>query len=168
MLAIALILVGIILRFMPHVPNATPVAAIALFGGVYLNKRNAILIPLALMMISDLFIGTHDVMFFTWGGFIITAVIGLLIKKHKSVLSVTLSAIASSIIFYIITNFGVWAVGWYPQTLKGLTDSYIMGLPFLRTFVASTLIYTAVFFGTYEFIAKLVKNTKLAGILLTN
>lgn len=168
MLAISLIVIGILLRFVPHIPNATPVAAIALFGGVYLNRKQAIIIPLILMMVSDLFIGTHDVMFYTWGGFILIGFIGLFVKKHKNIASIAFSSAISSILFYIVTNFGVWAVGWYPHTMKGLIDSYVLGLPFLRIFLVSTLAYTAVFFGTYELIARLVKNTKLSGILLTN
>ncbi len=168
MLAISLIVIGILLRFIPHIPNATPVAAIAIFGGVYLNKKQALLVPLALMMLSDLVIGTHNVMFFTWGSFILITLIGVLTKKHKNIPGIAFSSIISSLLFYIITNFGVWIVGWYPHTTKGLIDCYIMGLPFLRTFTIATLAYAAVFFGIYELVARLVKNTKLSGILLTN
>ena len=57
-------------------------------------------------------------------------------------------------------------MGWYPLTAKGLLDCYILGLPFLRNFGVATLIYTVVFFGAYEFIARRVRDTKLAKVLL--
>jgi len=168
MLAIGLILIGILLRFIPHVPNFTPVAAIALFGGAYLNKKQSLLVPLLLMIISDIFIGMHNVVIFTWGSFILTAILGMWIKKHKSLLRITSMSLASSVLFYFVSNFGVWLMGWYPHTLSGLINCYIMAIPFLRNFTASTLLYTAVFFGAYELVARLVKDTKYAHVILTN
>ncbi len=166
MLAISLIIIGILLRFAPHAPNFTPVAAIALFGGVYLKKKYAFLVPLALMILSDIFIGMHNVVIFTWGGFALVTVAGMWLKKRKSALAIAGTSIFSSVLFYAVSNFGVWAMGWYPRSLKGLFDCYIMGLPFLRDFTAATLVYSVVFFAAYELIAARVKNTKLAKVLL--
>ncbi len=168
MLAISLIVVGILLRFAPHAPNFTPVAAIAIFGGAYLNKKYAILVPLALMAASDVFLGVHNVMLFTWGGFVLSALLGLWVKKNKSASRILSASFASALLFYIVSNFGVWLMGWYPPTLDGLIRCYILGLPFLRNFTAATLLYTAVFFTAYELVARLVKDTKLAKVLLTN
>jgi hypothetical protein len=168
MLAISLIVAGILLRFAPHAPNFTPVAAIAIFGGAYLNKKYAILVPLALMAASDLFLGVHNVMFFTWGGFILSALLGFWVRKHKSGLRILSASLVSSLLFYIVSNFGVWLMGWYPPTLDGLIRCYVLGLPFLRNFTAATLLYTAVFFVAYELVARLVKDTKLAKVFLTN
>lgn len=168
MLALSLILIGILLRFAPHMPNFTPVAAIALFSSAYLSKKQALLVPLALMVVSDLIIGIHDVVFFTWGSFILVGLLGTTLKKHKSILRIGALSLASAFLFYLITNFGVWLMGWYPPTLTGLRNSYIMALPFLRVFTVSTIIYTAVFFGIYELVARLVKDTKFSKVLLTN
>lgn len=168
MLAIALILLGIMMRFIPHVPNFTPVVAIALFSGFYLNKKYAVLVPLSLMIVTDIFLGFHNVMFFTWGSLILIVALGLIQKKRKSVLTIAGSSIASAILFFAITNFGVWLGGWYSYTLKGLVDCYVMAIPFFRTTLFSTLIYSAVLFSAYELIAKLVKNTRFATVLLTN
>jgi hypothetical protein len=167
MLAMALIIVGILLRFAPHAPNFTPVAAIAMFGGAYLNKKYSIIVPLILMIASDLVIGFHNVIPFTWGGFVLIAILGMRLKKNKSVLGALSVSLSSAIIFYIVSNFGVWLMGWYPHTLKGLVDCYVLALPFLRTFTLATLVYTAVFFGIYELIARLVRETKLSRVLLT-
>ena len=166
MLALSLILIGVLLRFMPHAANFTPVAAIALFSGAYLKRKYAILVPLLLMAISDIFIGMHNVLIFTWGSFILTALLGKTIQKRKSILPVFGMSLISSLVFFVITNFGVWAMGWYPQNLKGLIDCYIMGLPFLRDFTISTLIYSAVFFTAYELIARNIRETKLEKVLL--
>ena len=167
MLAISLIVVGILLRFMPHAYNFTPVAAIALFSGVYLKRKYAIIVPLVLMAVSDLFIGMHNVVIFTWGSFILAALIGILIRKNKSAARILGGSLAASLVFFIVSNFGVWLMGWYPLNLKGLVDCYVMALPFLRDFTVSTLIYTVLFFSAYELTARLVKETKLAKVLLS-
>jgi len=166
MLAISLIIIGILLRFVPHTANFTPVAAIALFAGVYLNKKQAFIVPLLLMVISDIFLGMHNVVIFTWGSFVLVTMIGSWAKNHKTFKGLISSSLVSSFLFYLITNFGVWAMGWYPQDLKGLLDCYILGLPFLRNFGVATLLYTVVFFGAYELIARRVRDTKLAKVLL--
>ena len=166
MLAISLILVGILLRFIPHSANFTPVAAIALFAGVYLNKKQALIVPLLLMVLSDIFLGMHNVVLFTWGSFVLVTLLGVWAQNHKTFKVIVSTSIVSSVLFYVITNFGVWAMGWYPQTAKGLLDCYVLGLPFLRTFSVATLVYTVVFFGAYELIAHRVRDTKLAKVLL--
>lgn len=74
MLAFILILMGIMFRFIPHLANFSPVLAIALFGGVYLKKQNALLMPLLLMMLSDMFLGLHNTIVFTWGSILLIAV----------------------------------------------------------------------------------------------
>lgn len=168
MLAIFLIIAGIILRMAPHAPNFTPVAAIALFGGCYLKKKYALIVPLALMIISDLVIGLHDVFIFTWGGFLLVTLMGLWLKNRKGVLTTISASLVSSVIFYLVSNFGVWLTGYYPRNIGGLLNCYVMALPFLRAFTFSTLIYTAVLFGVYELTAYFVKDTKLSRALLTN
>jgi len=166
MLALSLIICGILLRFAGHAPNFTPVAAIALFSGVYLSKKYAFIVPLALMIISDIFLGMHNVVIFTWGGFVLTTFLGLWLKNKKTVLGVTSASVISSLLFYIVSNFGVWLMGWYPRTLQGLLDCYIMAVPFLRNFTLATLMYAGIFFGLYELIARLAKNTKFSSVLL--
>jgi len=168
MLALSLVVIGIALRLAPHAPNFTPVAAIALFGGAYLNKRRALVIPLSLMIISDFILGLHNVVIFTWGSFILITLLGFWIKKQKNIFRIVSMSVVSSIVFYIVSNFGVWLMGWYPHNLKGLIDCYVMALPFLRSFTLATLFYVVIFFGVYELVARFVKDTKLSKVLLTN
>jgi hypothetical protein len=116
MLVLLLIMVGIIFRFVPHAPNFTPIAAIALFGAMNLpNKRLSLIMPLALMIISDLFLGMHDMVAFTWGATVLVSLIGLSLKKSKKTTAILGGSLAASIVFFIVTNFGVWMMGWYPQ-----------------------------------------------------
>jgi hypothetical protein len=166
MLAISLILIGILLRFVPHAANFTPVAAIALFGGAYLNKRSAFIVPLILMIASDAVIGMHNVVIFTWGAFAGITLLGLGLQKKSSPIKMISFSLVSSLLFFIVSNFGVWLMGWYPRTTAGLVQCYTMALPFLRDFTVSTLVYSAIFFGSYELIARSVRDKKLAAVLL--
>jgi hypothetical protein len=165
MLALILIVIGILLRFAPHLPDFSPVAAIAIFSGAYLNKKYSFLIPLCLMVISDMFLGFHNVIPFTWGAFALITVLGFRLKNKKNLGAVFFSSLVGAVLFFIITNFGVWYMGWYPRTLKGLADCYILALPFFRTFTVATLTYSVVFFGIYELVTRKVKGTKLAALL---
>ena len=168
MLALILIVVGILFRFIPHMPNVNPVAAIALFGATCLpNKRLAVIVPLALMVISDLFLGLHDIVVFTWGSVVLISLLGLALRSSRKLTIILAGSLVSSLVFFIITNFGVWANGWYPRTMAGLSQCYIAGIPFFRNFLASTLVYSTVFFGAYELSAKLIRNTQFSTALLT-
>ena len=167
MLALILLIFGIGTRFLPHAPNFTPITAIALFGGVYLNKRFAVLLPLVLMVISDLFVGLHDTIFFTWGSFVLIALIGVQLREHKSPVNVLGASILSAVLFFVITNFGAWPT-LYPYTLEGLKTCYIMAIPFFRLTLLSSMLYSVVLFGTYEFIALRVRKTRFAHVLLTS
>ncbi|KJJ85689.1 conserved hypothetical protein, membrane [Candidatus Omnitrophus magneticus] len=155
MTAYILILIGIMARIIPHVPNYAPITAIALFSGAYLNKKYAYFIPLVIMIISDLIIGLHDMILFTWGAFCLTILIGIWLKEQKGIKNILLSSIMASLLFFVVTNFGVWLF-WYPNTLQGFLNCYIKALPFLRDTAASSIIFTFGFFGAYELIKKIV------------
>jgi len=76
MIAYLLIVVGFLMRLIPHVPNIAPIAAIAIFAGAYLNKKIVPWVPLAIMVASDIILGLHNVVFYTWGAFILIGYIG--------------------------------------------------------------------------------------------
>ena len=102
MLAISLIIIGILLRFIPHTANFTPVAAIAIFAGVYLNKKQALIVPLLLMVLSDIFLGMHNVVLFTWGSFVLVTLLGIWAKNHKTFKVIASGALVSSVLFSCI------------------------------------------------------------------
>jgi len=147
------------MRLLPHPPNVTPIAAMALFGGVYFtNRKTAFLVPLAAMYLSDLALGFfvydfgwfHGFMPFVYAGFVMTVILGLLMRRMISPLAVGTAALASSVLFFIITNFGVWLVGnLYPKTLAGLGSCYVTAIPFFRNMLMGNVFYTLVLFGGF-------------------
>ncbi|AKM81832.1 TPA: hypothetical protein DD449_00125 [Candidatus Berkelbacteria bacterium] len=146
--------IALFVKFMPHIPNFAPIAAIALFGGVYLNKKYAIIIPIIAMLISDYFIGFYNpaVLVSVYGSFILIGLIGLWLKNHKTLPNIIGGSLFGSIIFFLVTNFAMWAkpISLYPHTMQGLLDCYIMGLPFFRNTIAGDLFYVGAFFGVME------------------
>ncbi len=161
-LAILFIIIGVASRLIPHLPNFAPLAAIALFSGVYLKQKNAWLIPLGAFLISDLIIGLHSTIPFTWGSILLIYFLGKQLKKRKTVLNTISFTLASSFLFFLVTNFGVWLIGWYPRNLAGLVNCYISAIPFFRTSLISNFAYVVVFFGAYEYFTREAKLARKA------
>ncbi len=160
-LVIAFVIAGAILRFVPHFPNFAPITAMALFGGVYLGKKYALIVPLMAMLVSDLFIGFYDIKLMTgvYISFLLVGLIGLFIKKYKNIGTIIGGTILSSVLFFLITNFAVWAFyDWYPHTLSGLTQCFTMAIPFFRGTLMGDLFYVTILFGIYEIIMVVVKK----------
>lgn len=152
------------LRLVPHLPNFTPIGAMALFGGTYLPKKQAWILPIAAMVVSDFFIGFDSVLsrISVYGSFLIIVVIGLWLRKHKSLGNIIGASLASSILFFLITNAAVWIGGMYNHSLAGLWQSYLMGIPFFRGTAFGDLFYTGVFFGGWELACALTAQPKRA------
>lgn len=151
-LLIALLLVGfaVVSRLVPHPANVAPIAAVALFGGAVLPRKLALTLPLAAMIISDIFLGFHSLIFFTWGSFLLIALLASYRLKNPGFTSVFGMSIAASIIFYLVTNFGVWLEGrLYDQTFAGIMRSYYNALPFFRNTLLGDLLYSGLLFGAY-------------------
>ena len=144
-------------RLLPHPPNFTPIAAMALFGGAYLaDRRLAFALPLAAMFVSDLALGFHGLMFVVYAAFVLITIIGLQLRKRRTVGAVAVAAVTSSVLFFVGTNFGVWAQGsLYPQTASGLLAAYIAAIPFFRNTLAGDLFYTAVLFGGFALLERI-------------
>jgi len=166
MLIIALFIFGLVTRLVPHLPNFTPILAISLFAGAYFNKKYAIWFPIALYTISEVIIGGNDVIFFTAGGIFLITLLGMRLRSRRSLKNNLVYGLISPIIFFLVSNFGVWAVGWYPPTLSGLTQSYIMAIPFLRVSIIASLSYVAILTLANNAIVNRVTNKKLAFALL--
>lgn len=148
-----LILIAAMMRLLPHPANFTPIAAIALAGGVYLDKRFAIVIPLVALMLSDVFLGFHYTIPFVYGSFVLIGILGLWLRSHKKPLPVLGITFLSSVLFFIITNFGVWLTGggWnYPRSVQGLIECYILAIPFFWKTVLGDLVFVGVLFGMFE------------------
>ena len=161
---ILLILFASFTRIIPHMPNFTPIGAMALFGGAYLsNKYHAFIIPILSLWFSDLIINNFILNYydqFTWfyPGFIwqyatfgIIILIGYFLLKKITLKKVLISSIGSSLIFFVITNFGVWSSGsMYTLSLNGLISCFVLAVPFYKGTLLGFLFYSSFLFGVFE------------------
>ena len=106
------------------------------------------------MFIGDLFLGFHSTMFFTYASLIIAVVLGLFINKFKFT-QILFSGLASSVCFFVVTNFGAWlTLEMYEKNLAGLFQSYVLAIPFFYNTLISTLFYLIVLKLLFTFIVK--------------
>ncbi|GIS56103.1 MAG: hypothetical protein CM1200mP1_00410 [Candidatus Neomarinimicrobiota bacterium] len=165
LLIVALIVIGILGRIIPHPPNFTPIIAIALLAShVFKNKWIVILTPLMAMWISDLVInnylyaGYYDSLLifsssFLWvyGPIICIALLGTVLIKKVKISNIALSSISGSLIFFLVTNFGVWISGtMFPKSLFGLIECYTFALPFFGNALVGDLVYCTILFTSYS------------------
>ncbi len=149
---LGLIVLAALSRFLPFPPNVAAVAAVALFGGAYFaDKRLAFIIPLAVMLLTDLIIGLHSTLLFVYAAFGLIVGIGFLLRDKISFKTVPFAAIGGSLAFFIITNFGVWLMSaYYPLTLGGLVACYTAAIPFFHYTLLGDLFFVSVLFGSFE------------------
>ncbi len=136
--------------------NITPVMAVSLFGGAYFsNKKAAYLTPMIAMLLSDMVLGFHSTMFAVYGSLLLGVLLGTKMQNRISALRVAGSSLASSFLFFIITNFACWAM-YYPTNFAGLVDCYTLAIPFFRTGLIGDLVWCTVLFGAFELAGKYV------------
>jgi hypothetical protein len=147
------VLVGMIMavaaaRLIPHPPNFAPITAMALFGGAHFTKKYwAFLVPLGAMFLGDLVLGFHSLMPIVYGCFALIVCIGLSLRRRRKILPVTIATLASALLFFTVTNFGVWAFSsLYPKTIEGLATCYIAAIPFFKNTLFGDVFYVVVLF----------------------
>ncbi len=143
-------------RLFPHPFNVTPVMAMGLFAGTYFDKKwMAFVIPMLSMFLADIFLGFHNTMLFVYGAILVAVSIGFLLRDSVSPLKVIGASVAGSILFFVITNFGVWAVSdYYPNTWQGLATCFTMAIPFFQRTLFGDLFFNGVLFISYWYFAK--------------
>lgn len=143
-----MILVAAAFRIIPHPPNFSPVAGIALFGGACItDRRIAFLIPLSVMVLADLVLGFSSVTPVVYASFALIACLGMRLRGSRGPAKVIAHTFAASILFYLTTNFAVWAMTtMYPHTSAGLAGCYVAALPFFQNTVMGDLLYTTSLF----------------------
>jgi len=158
------ILVAAVLRLVPHPPNFTPIAAMALFSGAYFGGRAlALAAPLAALLLSDLLIGFYPEAIFVYVSVAATVLIGCLLANRRTMLRVGAAALASSVLFFIVTNFGVWLMmNYYPKTPGGLAACYVAAIPFFQNTVAGDLFYAVLLFGGFKVAELLMPRLRAA------
>lgn len=155
----ALVVLAACSRLLPHWWNLTAVGAVCLFGGAYFQRWwVAFLVPLAGLAISDWVLQTYiypgypaDYLKYVW--FALSVPLGLLLRDHKRLLPVASAAVGSAALFFLLSNFQVWAGGhgeMYPKTPAGLLACYVAAIPFAWNTLYGNLLFSAVLFGGME------------------
>ncbi|MBO0947405.1 DUF6580 family putative transport protein [Fibrella forsythiae] len=158
----SLILLVAVSRFLPHPPNATPVMAMALFGGALFEKKwLGLIVPVLAMLLSDWLIGFHGTMGAVYGSLALAWLIGVVALTKPTVGRVVGGSVAASILFFLITNFAVWyGSSYYPQTAGGLLGCYTAGLAFYnnQSFFLNGLLgdlfFSGLLFGGYALLQR--------------
>jgi len=160
----SIILLAALSRLLPHPPNIAPITALALFGGVYLDKKHTFIAPIAAMLISDYFLGFYSGMVWVYASFIAIGFLGLWLRDHKSIAATIGASFVGSILFFIVTNFGVWAAPQftYSQDINGLIQCYIAAIPFFRNTLIGDMFYVGSMFGIFELARRYVQVLKLS------
>jgi hypothetical protein len=155
---LAAIFAAAAMRLVPHPPNFSPIAAMALFSGAQMPRRAlAFVAPFAALLLSDLVLGFYAGMNFVYFSFALTVLIGWAIASRRTPLTIGAAAVASSALFFILTNFGMWAFsGFYPRTVEGLVACYVAAIPFFQNTIAGDLLYTALLFGGFALAERLL------------
>tara|TARA_R100000908_G_scaffold62891_1_gene42676 strand:- start:3157 stop:3657 length:501 start_codon:yes stop_codon:yes gene_type:complete len=133
---LSLIILAVLTRLLPHPPNVAPITGIALFAGnKFDNKWIGLILPIICMLISDLFLGFSSITLFVYLAFILISYIGMTSKINNTTI------LKSSTLFFFITNFGVWLLG-YPLTIQGFITCYTLALPFFVNTIIGDLFFT--------------------------
>ena len=155
---ITIVLATALFRLVPHWPNFTPIAALALFGAAMFERKwLGLAAPLAAMLLSDALIGFHSSMGAVYLSFGLTWLLGVWMLRQPTVMRVAAASVTASILFFVITNFAVWYGSvYYPQTATGLLTCYVAGLAFYNgtsfflNGLAGDLFFSALLFGGYH------------------
>jgi hypothetical protein len=144
-----MILVAAASRLIPHPPNFTPVAALALFAGAsFASKRAAFFVSLVGLFLSDLVVGFYTITPVVYGSFAFITCLGFWLRRRQNVWRLACATVAGAALFFVLTNFGVWLIGGlYPKAWTGLVDCFVAAIPFFRNTLLSDVLYSALLFG---------------------
>ena len=144
------LILGITFRVIPHPPNFTPILSIALLSGYYIKNRYSILLPIAIMLFSDIALGGNPMGYWVYISITLIILLGYFIKNNAK--NIILNSLLSSLLFFLITNFGVWATGGYSYTLYGLIECYTLAIPFFKNTLMSTVFFSMFIYCLHYFV----------------
>ena len=141
---IGLILILALSRLMPHPDNFTPIIALAIMSSYFFRNINfSYAIMLFSMLLADFFIGFYSHMVFVYLSLFLIVLIFFKISKKMNYKNLFIFSFFGSVIFFLISNFGVWLVGnLYERNINGLIECYFMAIPFFKNTIISTLIFS--------------------------
>jgi len=176
------VLVAALSRIIPHPDNFTATESLAIFGAAYLTRKQyAIILPVLMMFVTDFIINNtvarsyfsqptgliwfSGYMLYGWLGIALTVVAGSGMLRKINVVSVAGASVSGVLIFFLVTNFGVWAGSQtvYPKDIAGLLACYTAGIPFLKSSLLSTLFFSTLLFTSFELAKKIIlKNAAVS------
>ena len=144
-----LFIVASLLRFLPHPPNMTPIIAISVLSvACFENRYLQFGFPLLIMVVTDAVIGFHALVPVVYLGVLLSGLSGYVLKRKLTFSGLFGSGLLASIVFFCVTNFGVWALGaMYPKTLMGLSTCFVMAIPFFHNTLIATVGVMLVIYG---------------------
>jgi hypothetical protein len=166
-LAATLALLAGLLRLFPHPWNFAPMGAIGIFAGARLRGWPGLALPVGVAVLTDLVLWMKypeypPFQWFTYLSYILCGLLGRTVQTSSSPWKIVGLGLLSSIVFFVITNFGAWLL-WtdtYPdRSLSGLLQAYVAGIPFYRGTFFGDLIYTPVLFGAYALLTHWLVRT---------
>ena len=157
------IVVAAALRLAPHPPNFTPIGAMALFSGAYLGRKAlAFVAPLGALLLSDLVLGFYHGQATVYFSVALIVMIGMATLTRRTALRIGAAALLSSILFFLVTNLGMWAFsGIYPRTATGLEACFIAAIPFFQNTIAGDLFYATLLFGGFRVAELLIPQLRV-------
>ncbi len=156
-----------VLRLVPHPPNFSPIGAMALFSGAYFGRRAlAFVAPIGALILSDVVLGFYHGMATVYSATALIVLIGWFALKRVSPIRVGLAALASSTLFFVVTNLGMWLFsGFYPLSPVGLESCFVAAIPFFQNTVAGDLFYAVLLFGGFRVAETLAPNLRAGAAL---
>ena len=143
------VVVALLIRLLPHPPNVAPITAVALFAGTHYGKKYwAVLMPLFAMVVTDIFLGFSMITPIVYLSFVCITLLGSLLKKINF-----LNILLSSLVFFVITNLGVWML-YYPITSEGFATCFTLALPFFANSIIGDLFFSGVLVLGYRFVVQ--------------
>ncbi len=157
--------IRLLINFVPAMwaYNATPVEAIALFGGAYFtDRRLAFIVPLAAMFLADLIIGLHWLIPVVYGCIALSVALGFGLRNHVSALRVVAFGVAGSLLFFVVISFVEWMIGDTEYCRAGIVSCYVAAIPFLKNAIIGTMVWSVVLFGGFELMRRRWPTLSLA------
>lgn len=179
-IALGIIILALVYRLLPNLPNFSPITSAFLFAGSTMNKKNrSLLLILGLVLLSDFILNNtilrgfytqttgivwfSKYMIFTITSYILIFFVGKFLISKQNVFRIFGGSLLASIIFFLLTNAGAWifdTLNFYPNGVEGLIMSLTAGIPFFQTSLLADLLFSGVLFGSYTLISSFIPETK--------
>jgi hypothetical protein len=143
----ALIALAALARMVPHPANFTPIGAMAIFAGaVFADRRLALAVPLAALLLGDLATGLHILIPAVYGSFALNVLLARWLRYRRTLVTTAAVTLAGAVQFFVTTNFAAW-LAFYPHTAEGLVECYAAAIPFFRNTLLGDAVFVLVLFG---------------------